>query len=89
MNAEYICMYVCMYVCMCVCVCIHVAVCRPIGTKFGTHMQIHLEGKNYPCVTWGHLGGFKGSTIQKSGKTTKQLDRLGPNLAHMFGFIWE
>ena len=29
------------------------------------------------------------SQSQNSGKTTKQLDRLAPNLAHIFGFIWE
>ena len=27
--------------------------------------------------------------MQKSGKSTKQLDRLAPNLVHVCGFIWE
>ena len=34
-------------------------------------------------------GGFTGSKIQKSGKPTKRLDQLAPNLAHKCGFIWE
>ena len=37
----------------------------------------------------GHLGGFSGSNIQKSGGAVKRLDRLTPNLAHMCIFIWE
>ena len=85
---------------MCVCVCvypskhIHVAVCGPIGTKFGTHMQIHLEKvegkiKICPVSPRGNLGGFRGPEIQTSGITTKRMDQLAPNLAHMCGFIWE
>ena len=35
---------------------------------------------------WGVLGGHK---MQKSGKSTKWLDRLSPNLVHICGFIWE
>ena len=35
---------------------------------------------------WGVLGGHK---MQKSGKSTKWLDRLSPNLVHVCGFIWE
>ena len=35
------------------------------------------------------MGGFRGPEIQKSGKTTKRMDQLAPNLAHMCGFIWE
>ena len=27
--------------------------------------------------------------MQKSGKSTKRLDRLAPNLVHVCGFIWE
>ena len=45
--------------------------------------------KNQPCVTQGGLGGFRGSENQKSGITTKRMDQLAPNLAHMGGFIWE
>ena len=40
--------------------------------------------KNQPRV-----GGFTGSAIQKSGITTKRMDQLAPNLAHMGGFVWE
>ncbi len=47
------------------------------------------KNKNLPCVTQGEFGGFRGPEIQKSGKTTKRMDRLVPNLAHMCGFIWE
>ena len=73
---------------------IHIAVCGPIGTKFGTHMQIHLEKvvgkiKICPVSPRGNLGGFRGPEIQKSGKTTKRMDQLAPNLAHVCGFIWE
>ena len=42
--------------------------------------------KNQPRVT---QGGFMGSENQKSGITTKRMDQLAPNLAHMGGFIWE
>ena len=38
--------------------------------------------------TWGG-GGFRGSKMQKSGKSTKRLYRLAPNLLHVCGFIWE
>ena len=38
----------------------------------------------------GHLGGgCRGSKHQKSGKTTKRLNRLTPNLAHILEFIRE
>ena len=46
--------------------------------------------KNFFLETlWWHLGGFRGSQIQKSGETTKRMGRLAPNLVHMCGFIWE
>ena len=35
---------------------------------------------------WGVLGGHK---MQKSGKSTKRLDRLAPNLVNICRFIWE
>ena len=31
----------------------------------------------------------RGSTFQKSGETTKRMDRLAPNLVHICGLIWE
>ncbi len=34
---------------------------------------------------WGHLGGFRGSTI----KTYAEAIRLAPTLVHVCGFIWE
>ena len=34
-------------------------------------------------------GGFRGSKMQKSGKSTKRLERLAPNLVHVCRFIWE
>ena len=37
----------------------------------------------------GHLGGFRGSNIQKSREAVKRLDRLAPTLVHVGGFIWE
>ena len=84
---------------MCVCLCvypsgrIHVAACGPIGTKFGTRMEIHLEMvmgeiKITQCDFGGIWGGFRGSENNKSGITTKRMDQLAPNLAHMYGFIW-
>ena len=45
--------------------------------------------KNQPRVTQGGLGGFRGSEIQKSGVTTKLLDRLALNLVHICRFIRE
>ena len=84
---------------MCVSVCVsfqaHTRLaCRPIGIKFGTYMQNHLERvvgqiKIAPCDLGGHLEGGWGLGAKKSGQTTKRLDRWAPNLAHMFGFIWE
>ena len=65
----------------------------PNGTKFGTHVQIHLgmviRQTNCPERHKGHLGGFKGSNILKSGEAVKRLDRLAPTLVHVGGFIWE
>ena len=63
-----------------------------IGTNFGTHVQIHLEmvmgeiniSSSRPQ---GGLGGFRGPEIQKYGITTKRMDQLALNLAHMCGFI--
>ena len=86
--------------CVCVCACeracmypskrIHVAACGPIGTKCGTHVQIHLQrvvGQiKISRVTRGHLEVLWGKT---TGKTAKQLDRLAPNVAHLFRLIWE
>ncbi len=43
-----------------------------------------------PSIPKGELwGGVRGSKIQKSGKSTKRLDRLAPNLVHVCGFISE
>ena len=71
---------------------IHVAACGPIGTKFGTRMQIHIEmvmgeTKITPCDLGG-IWGVLGVRKKKSGITTKRMDQLAPNLAHMCGFIW-
>ena len=48
----------------------------PIGTKFGTRLRIHLGmdiglKQLSPLYPRGHFGGFRGSEIQKSGRTTK------------------
>ena len=63
----------------------------PIGIKFGTHVQIHLgmdiRQTNCPERHMGHLGGFSGSNIQKSGEAVKRLDQLAPTLVHVCGFI--
>ena len=42
-----------------------------------------------PRDTRGHLGGFRGSNNQRSGKAVKRLDRLAPTLVNICGFIWE
>ena len=34
----------------------------------------------------GHLGGFRGSKIQKSWEAVKRLDRLAPTLVHVCAF---
>ena len=43
-----------------------------------------------PSIHQGALGGggFRGQKF-KSGKSTKRLDRLAPNLVHVCRFIWE
>ena len=53
-------------------------------------MQIHMGMDIYakqiaPRDTRGHLGGFRESTIQKSGEAV----RLARTLVHVCGFIWE
>ena len=42
-----------------------------------------------PSITKGELWGVYGVKMQKSGKSTKRLDRLAPNLVHVCGFISE
>ena len=58
-----------------------------------THADSSSNGsglnKKQPYVTQGVFGGFRGSENQKSGITTKRMDQLSPNLAHLGGFIWE
>ena len=55
----------------------------PIGTKYGTRMHINLEmdmsSKLTPRYPWGM--GVRASSIHKSGKASKPLDRSG----HKFG----
>ena len=51
----------------------------PIGIKFGTHVQIHLgmdihQTNCHDRHKGGHLGGFRGSNIQKSGEAVKRLN---------------
>ena len=48
-----------------------------------------IRQTNCPERHKGHLGGFRGSHIQRSGKAVKRLDRLAPTLVHVCGFIWE
>ena len=63
--------------------------------KCGTRIQIHQGmdiGKNNiinPSSHKGHLGGVRGSQIQKCGRDAKKLYRSGPNLAQVCKFIWE
>ena len=52
--------------------------------------------KNHVAIfsIWSHLvfslkKCFRGSKIQKSGETTKRMNRLAPNLVHVCGLIWE
>ena len=84
-----------MYLCVYPSDATHVVACGPIGTRFGTHMQIHLQMVvssikiSSVLPKGGGLGGFRGSEIQKSGITTKPLDRSAPNLVHAYGFLWE
>ena len=55
-----------------------------------SHVQIHMGMDIYakqiaPRDKRGHLGGFRGSTIQKSWEAV----RLAQTLVHACGFIWE
>ena len=55
-----------------------------ISTKFGIHVRIHLGiviGKQVGTQDPRGHGGFRGSTIRKSGKAAKRLDLLGLDLA--------
>ena len=51
------------------------------GHRLNTISPLNIPG--------GILGGFRGSQIQKYVEAVKRLDRLTPNLAHMYRFIWE
>ena len=62
----------------------------PIGTKFVDSSGNGYTPNKLPRETQGgHLGGFRGSNNQRSGKAVKWLDRLAPTLVHICGFIWE
>ena len=47
----------------------------------------HELTKNNPLIPEEH-GGVMGSSIHKSGKASKPLERSGPNLAHVYRLIW-
>ena len=49
------------------------------------HVGLDIRQTNCPQDTRGHLGGFRGSSIQKSGKAGP----LAPTLVHVSGFIWK
>ena len=62
----------------------------PIGTNFVDSSGNGYTPNKLPRETQGgHLGGFRGSNNQRSGKAVKRLDRLAPTLVHICGFIWE
>ena len=42
-----------------------------------------------PLIPEEHGGGVRGSSIHRSGKASKPLDRSGPNLAHVYRFTGE
>ena len=48
-------------------------------------MGMNILQTNYPSRHKGHLGGFRGSTIQTYGEAVQ----LAPTLVHVCGFIWE
>ena len=65
----------------------------PIGFNFGSRLRIHLGmgiGKIQvtPQYPRGHVGGggggVRGSHIKKSGEAVKRLNRLAPNLVHIW-----
>ena len=66
----------------------------PIGSTFGTRMHIHLgmdmSLKKYLHTrgAWG-VRGVRGSSIHKSGKASKPLERSRPNLAHVYRYTRE
>ena len=73
-----------------VCGCVGVGGCGWVGGWVGGCAGGCVGG--WVCVracVRGHEGGFSGSEIQKYGITTKRMDQLAPNLAHMCGFIWD
>ena len=51
----------------------------------------HRLNPSRPSIPQGAFrgGGDRGSQIQMFGEAVKRLDRLAPNLAHMYRFIWE
>ena len=79
-----------MCVCLCVCVCVSFRryTRRRLWSDRDQILHTHADSspngselnKNQPRVT---QGGFRGSEIQKSGVTTKLLDRLALNLVHI------
>ena len=62
----------------------------PIGTTFVDSSGNGYTPNKLPRETQGgHLGDFRGSNNQRSGRAVKRLDRLAPTLVHICGFIWE
>ena len=49
----------------------------------------HMRKQLVPRYPRRNCGGFRRSKMKKSGKSTKRLDRLAPNLVHVCGFISE
>ena len=87
------CVSVCLSVCVCVCVSFRRYTRRRLWSDRDQILHTHADSspnvselnKNQHCVTQGGFGGggFRGSEIQKSGITTKPLDRSAPNFSHI------
>ena len=64
----------------------HQICCTSADSSGNGHRLKTISPSIFQGAFWGVLRGHK---MQKSGKSTKQLDRLAPNLVNICRFIWE
>ena len=63
---------------------------KSIGSRLRIHLGMDIGYTSLPSIPQGALGWGGGvSQIQKYWEAVNRLDRLAPNLAHMFKFIWD
>ena len=75
---------------MCVCVSFWAYTRRRLWSDRDQIWHTHADSsRNGNGLNKNFARGFRGSEKPKSEITTKRIDQLAPNLAHMCGLIWE